>query len=371
MRKLLIIALLSVVALPLAADFQAALASYNAGRYREAISAFQKILDENPAHLPSYGYQSAAYLALEQYEPIVRRYPAAIREGRIDLNSREHAASAFEVLKSIGIAALYLEQNHRAIVSLRIANKMKSDDARVAHALGLAYLRTGKVWQAELFFKTAVHLEEDNQYYMNSLGVSLLRQEKNQEALEMFEKAALKDWNYTVAWNNLWQARASLGMAVRQGWKSYTYFVNISDAEREKWAAQERQLAAERQAEQQRRDQLASSQRRDRELAAQRERDAARQRQLEEERRQQEAARLKEQQRRDQEAAEKKRLEEQQKTTDTTTNAKPDTTPVPDSTPKPPAENTEKPPAENTEKPPAENTDSGSSSNANGDNADS
>lgn len=249
MRTAVCVLVLLGAGVPLAADYNSGVARFNARNYWGAVADFRAVLQANPGHMPSWAYLSSALYALGQYQQLVNEIPPAIKAGHIDLNNKQFAGNAFWILKNIGNACLQLGLNHKAIVSLNLANRVINTDHTVYNGLGLAYLRTGKFWQAEFFFQTAINLQPNNYFYLNNRGAALLQMQKYKEALACFEKAVRLNWNYQNGWENLWATREKLGLAANRGWKSLSYFASISDEEREKWKAQE--LARRRQWQQQ------------------------------------------------------------------------------------------------------------------------
>ena len=116
--------------------------------------------------------------------------------------------------ETLFLIGLHLEQYRHATYSpvdyYEEALRRDAGDTRNNNALGLWYLRRGKVGKSEPFFRKAIATltqynanPYDGEPYYN-LGVCLQMQDRNEEAYEAFYKAT---------WNSAWQANSFFALA--------------------------------------------------------------------------------------------------------------------------------------------------------------
>lgn len=109
------------------------------------------------------------------------------------------------------ISALKAGDYKSGVLMLEFLAPSHEDDAVVQFNLGMAYSELGKVQEAVIHLKKAIELNPQHTNAKVALGVAFSRQEKWEEAAEIFEVAAREEPNNPWALRNLGGALLRLG----------------------------------------------------------------------------------------------------------------------------------------------------------------
>jgi choline-sulfatase len=150
-----------------------------AGRHREAIQNFQKVLSKDPTNVLAHFDSAVSYYALS-------RFPQAIQEARATLALAPYYSRADALLGTIWIQQ---KQYDRAEASFKHALKYAPNDYTANYNLGaLAALRQD--WSAAAgYLLTAVETEPGSPEVHNTLGSVYLREGNLPKAQEEFNEA--------------------------------------------------------------------------------------------------------------------------------------------------------------------------------------
>ena len=163
---------------PAHAEAQKGIALLNQGKFDEAIAAFQKALETDPADATIHFNLGVAFERKNQMA-----------------DARQHFEEAIKINPSFGEAHLALgngylrEQNFdAAIPSLTKASELLPTNYSAAYNLGACLSNSGKYADAEAAFRKAVQITPNEPIAHYQLAMSLLGQSKNQEAKTEFQK---------------------------------------------------------------------------------------------------------------------------------------------------------------------------------------
>lgn len=119
---------------------------------------------------------------------------------------------SFEALKGLALTELRAGRTERALNLLKQADALvSSSDVRVLNAIGYANDLVGNYDAAEEAFRRAGELRPDDGGAFNNLGMSFLRQDRMDEAVNAFQIALNRDPALTIARLNLRIALATRG----------------------------------------------------------------------------------------------------------------------------------------------------------------
>ncbi len=195
-------------------------------QYDEAIKINQNLIELKPSMEEAY-YNMSNLLTLigesEKAESVLRKaikinpeFAKAYSRLSNILLARGNLVEAEEnIKKSIqfdpknpyfhyGLGNILLKKGSlkEANLSVLKAINLKSDIHEGYNTLSLIYKSLGELRKAEKYAKQAIKFDPDNAIYLNSLGVALANQGKNDEAQIIFKKAFLKDKNLIdIPWN--------------------------------------------------------------------------------------------------------------------------------------------------------------------------
>ncbi len=151
----------------------------NAGKFDEAISPLQKIIDKENSR---DGYRFL---------------------GEIYYDKARKLKSQYQTSKDVQDSLGYMEYYNKAIKVLEAGRKNYPSDSDILVTLSNSYIGAHKIQVAMDAFKAGVEQDPNNKYYHYNYGVLLLGANDFQSAIDQFQKAVEIDPNYTNAQYNL------------------------------------------------------------------------------------------------------------------------------------------------------------------------
>ena len=151
----------------------------NAGRYDDAISPLQKIIDlENSRD----GYRFL---------------------GEIYYDKGQKLKSQYDISHNVQDSLSYMEYYNKAIKVLEQGRKNYPSDSNILLLLSNSYIGANKIEVAMDAFKSGVEMDPQNKFYHYNYGVLLLGSGDYQAAVDQFQKAIEIDPSYINAQYNL------------------------------------------------------------------------------------------------------------------------------------------------------------------------
>ena len=135
--------------------YQRGVASYEAGQYQKALTAFEEAIrsptaDSDADWLAEAHYRIAsAHHALESFEQAISAYKKAIA----------HNPSSAIIYNALGITYSELKQYEAALRIYRKACQLSDKTAEPHYNIGLVYLKQGMLTRAAEAFKRAIALD--------------------------------------------------------------------------------------------------------------------------------------------------------------------------------------------------------------------
>lgn len=154
--------------------YEQGLASYRAGRYDEAVVAFESATKLKTDFAEAHNNLGYCYYILGQHQKATEALSRAIQ-------LKPDLAVAYSNLGNVYIA---LRQSKLAILSFEAALRLGLDDEVTRCSLGVAYYRTRRYREAAESFRQAINLKTDYAVAHYNLGVAYLALKNNQLALE-------------------------------------------------------------------------------------------------------------------------------------------------------------------------------------------
>jgi tetratricopeptide (TPR) repeat protein len=151
----------------------------NAGKFDEAISPLQKIIDKENSR---DGYRFL---------------------GEIYYDKARKLKNQYETTHDVQDSLNYMDYYGKAIKVLEAGRKNYPQDSDILVTLSNSYIGAHKTEVAMEAFKTGVKQDPQNKYYHYNYGVLLLNAMDFQNAVDQFQKATEIDANYTNAEYNL------------------------------------------------------------------------------------------------------------------------------------------------------------------------
>jgi len=229
-----------------AAEFNAAMSHYTAGRLDQAEAAAKAILERHPdhagaLHLAGIGEMSRANHrgAAELLRRSIANAPDSARSHNnlgialSALGKRDEAIESFRGAVALdpnladahaNLGQSLLEQNRldEAVASLRQAVALKPEDASVVGKLGTAQYAQDRLDEAAESFRRALTLNPNMAEADNFLGLISRAQERLPEAIEHYRRAIAYRPDFGGAHFNLGVAQLSLG-DFASGWREYEW----------------------------------------------------------------------------------------------------------------------------------------------------
>ncbi len=185
------------------------------GEYEHAIKQFKKVVLLQPQRATAYGQIAEIYLQREDYKQAIEYYKKRLA---FEL---EHADS----YHNLGLALLKTHKVDEAIRAFEQALVYKTEHTDCHHNLATAYLEAGDYEKALNYYLRQLEIEPRLESYYN-IGVLLMQQQRQREAIEYFEQAAKLDPDYLPTHLNL-GALYLKGNKVAQAITHYQAALNI------------------------------------------------------------------------------------------------------------------------------------------------
>jgi predicted TPR repeat methyltransferase len=158
----------------------------------EAIQELQTTLALDPKYAKAYGQLAETYMLQEHYSKAVDSLLQ-----RMELQP-QHADSYY----TLGIAYLKQQQPEEACSALEQALALECEEQDLQHLLGNAYLHRGDPPKALNYYMRQLEVAPMVEAYYN-IGVILMHQERNKEAIQYLQQAISIDPNYLPVFINL------------------------------------------------------------------------------------------------------------------------------------------------------------------------
>jgi tetratricopeptide (TPR) repeat protein len=208
MKKSLIIGVVALAAAAGAMDttpeaaafFEDGVAKTNAGRYDEAIAAFEKSLAVDPNLAVAHEWIAHILILRGDYEGAIERYQKIVARN-----------PSTDSKVSLGLAYLRVGEVDMAVKTLANAVAADPDNCKGWNNLSIAYLRQGNIDQARTAAEKAVALEPGYASAHVNLGNVRLREGDAAAAIASFEEAVALDASQADAYYGLGEAHDFLG----------------------------------------------------------------------------------------------------------------------------------------------------------------
>lgn len=161
-----------------AQEAQKAAALLSEGKVNEAVVAFEKIVEADPANANSQYNLGLAYERRDQFEKAREHYEEAIK-------AKPDFGAAF---LAIGNSFMAQKNFVDAITPLTKAVELLPQSYEAAYNLGACYSNSGNYAEAESAFKKAIAINPKEPIVHQQLGMALLGQSKKDEAKLEFQK---------------------------------------------------------------------------------------------------------------------------------------------------------------------------------------
>jgi tetratricopeptide (TPR) repeat protein len=156
----------------------------DAGDTATAITRLQNDITNDPGYYFNYYVLGNIYFEREMYEQAKAQYETAL----------DKKGSAYDALYKLGLAQLKLEELKAAKETMeRGIKKDKDDKARFENGLGLVYMAMDSLSQADIQFRKAITIDDQNAEYHINLGDANFRQGIPALAIIEYEKALQLD----------------------------------------------------------------------------------------------------------------------------------------------------------------------------------
>lgn len=168
---------------------------YSVGKIREAISYYQKAIDQNPGNNVYYENLGLAYEGIDELENAEQYYLEALKH-----------KEEYQTCNRLGI--FYYKRNKnddtdKAIEYYKKAIELNQENAALHENLGLAYEQNKMLEQAEEAYKKAADTEKLSGVYFNRLGYFYYVQAKDEPAIEYYLKAIERENDVQLYKTNL------------------------------------------------------------------------------------------------------------------------------------------------------------------------
>ena len=225
------------------------LAFFRLQQFDKAISDFNQALSLDYRNAQSYGYLGDALLANKSIKLAIEAYQQALQLESNNINVSHNLGNAYlaekdyaraascyktvlefkpdsaETLTNLGIVLAAQNKINEAISYHQKAIAVKPDFIQAHNNLGLAYNQLRDFYAAETTYRTALTLEQNNAEIYLNLGVNYRDQNKIEQALECFQKAAAIKPSAEAEFN---QAISFLLLGdFKNGWSKYEARLHI------------------------------------------------------------------------------------------------------------------------------------------------
>lgn len=156
---------------------------YDAGKYEEAIQAYEAILTEMPGAFILYKNIGNCYFQMEDYEKAEEYYLKVLEEDPAD----------HEILMSIGNTYANRGEEEKALEWYDKIEFEKINDPLVLFNIGSSFYTQSKYEQALKYYKKAVEIKGDFLDALYQLGLAYLTLGNKEEAIEAFNRYLAQD----------------------------------------------------------------------------------------------------------------------------------------------------------------------------------
>jgi len=158
-------------------------ALFDAGKYEEALAAYEKILEEHPDAYIINTNIGNCYFQQEKYDLAIEKYNLVLEQTPDDYNS----------FLNIGNAMANKGENEQALEWYNKVEFEKIDNVTVLYNIGTNYYNLGKYNEALKYYQRTVELEEDFLDGIYQLGLVHLNLGNKEISIANFEKYLEKD----------------------------------------------------------------------------------------------------------------------------------------------------------------------------------
>ncbi|CAH9089930.1 unnamed protein product [Cuscuta epithymum] len=180
-------------------------AQVNEGRYADAISIFDQILDEDPRYPEALIGRGTAYA-------FKRELDAAISDFTLAIDSNPSAGEAW---KRRGQARAALGESVEAVTDLAKALEFEPNSADILHEKGIVNFKFKEFEAAAKDLSSCVNFDKSNKSAHTYLGLALASIGEYKKAEEAHMKAIHIDPNFVEAWAHLAQLHKDLGNSAK------------------------------------------------------------------------------------------------------------------------------------------------------------
>ncbi|XP_060193815.1 suppressor of RPS4-RLD 1 [Lycium barbarum] len=171
------------------------IAQVNEGRYGNAVSIFDKILEEDPTYPEALIGRGTALAFQRELDAAISDFTKAIQSN----------PSAGEAWKRRGQARAALGESAEAITDLTKALEFEPDSADILHERGIVNFKFKDFKTAVEDLSTCVKFDKDNKSAYTYLGLALSSLGEYRKAEEAHKKAIQIERNFLEAWAHLAQ----------------------------------------------------------------------------------------------------------------------------------------------------------------------
>lgn len=171
------------------------IAQVNEGRYGNAVSIFNKILEQDPTYPEALIGRGTALAFQRELDAAISDFTKAIQSN----------PSAGEAWKRRGQARAALGESAAAITDLTKALEFEPDSADILHERGIVNFKFKDFKGAVEDLSTCVKFDKDNKSAYTYLGLALSSQGEYRKAEEAHKKAIQIERNFLEAWAHLAQ----------------------------------------------------------------------------------------------------------------------------------------------------------------------
>lgn len=149
------------------------------GKHEDAIAILEALLTDDPANVPALEELADNELSLDHYD---RAEAAAERAIILDQGS-------YMGHYIIGFLRSQDGTWDKALVELRLANKLRANNPEILRCLGWALLRSGQRPEGVVTLERSLNLDNDNPLTLCDLGVAHLELQNTEKARLLFQRA--------------------------------------------------------------------------------------------------------------------------------------------------------------------------------------
>lgn len=169
------------------------IASYQNGKFEQAIPQLRKAIDKNPVHLEAYYYLAASQLGLKEYDKVLVTADSALKIAPENIQMLMVKAEAFYHLDYPKAIPIYQKISELAENQTNNSNNVIEKEQADAY-LGYLYKRkandsflSGNMSDAIRSYERARNLTPDSLSVHNNLAYTLIQEEKWEEAIEALD----------------------------------------------------------------------------------------------------------------------------------------------------------------------------------------